>query len=130
MNLAMDLWHSNDMKVILRKFAKDHCFWTLWTLNYVDCIPFSSLILSMWLTFSNLHFCGRRPVKLALFVRPSASLSVRLWHIFLRIYSLGFLNFLLEHISPYILDFGKLYLLSKYLGNWDKFGPKGEYLVF
>ena len=27
----MDLWHLNNMKVIL----------TLWTLNYVDCVPFS-----------------------------------------------------------------------------------------
>ena len=29
------------MKVILRKFAKDHCFGNLWTQNYVDCISFS-----------------------------------------------------------------------------------------
>ena len=42
-DLAMDLWHSNDMKVILLKFAKDHCFWTLWTLDYGDCIPFSCI---------------------------------------------------------------------------------------
>ena len=44
MDLSMDLSHSNNMKVILRKFAKDHCFWTLWTLNCVDCIPFSCII--------------------------------------------------------------------------------------
>ena len=41
MDVASDLWHSNDIKVILHKFVKDHCFWTLWALNYVDCIPFS-----------------------------------------------------------------------------------------
>ena len=29
----MDLWHLNNMKVI----------WTLWTLNYVDCIPSSCI---------------------------------------------------------------------------------------
>ena len=28
------------------------------------------------------------------------------------------------------LDFGKLYLLSRYLGKQDKFGPKAEYLAF
>ena len=39
--LTMDLWHSNNMKVILCKFAKGHCFWTLWTQNYVDFILFS-----------------------------------------------------------------------------------------
>ena len=33
MHLSMDLWHSNNMKVILLNFAKDHCFWTLRTLN-------------------------------------------------------------------------------------------------
>ena len=38
----MDLWHSNKMKVLL-KFSKDHYFWTLWTLNYVDCIPCSCI---------------------------------------------------------------------------------------
>ena len=43
MNLAMGLWHSNNMKVILRKLTKDHWFWTLWTLNYGDCIPFSCI---------------------------------------------------------------------------------------
>ena len=29
MDLSMDLWHSNNMKAILRNFIKDHCFWTL-----------------------------------------------------------------------------------------------------
>ena len=43
MDLPMDLWLLNDMKVILRKFAKYHYFWTLWILNYVDCIPFSCI---------------------------------------------------------------------------------------
>ena len=39
----MDLWLWSNMKVICRKFTKDHCFWTLWTLTYVDCIPFSCI---------------------------------------------------------------------------------------
>ena len=29
----MDLWHLNNMKVIL----------TLWTMNYADCVPFSCI---------------------------------------------------------------------------------------
>ena len=36
----MHLWHLNNMKVIL----------TLWTLNYVDCVPFVVLILSLLFT--------------------------------------------------------------------------------
>ena len=39
----MDLRHSNNVKVMLRKFAKDHSFWALWTLNYVDCVTFSCI---------------------------------------------------------------------------------------
>ena len=40
-------------------------------------------------------------------VRQFICLSVRLWCIFLRIYSVGFLNFLHEDILPYILKSGK-----------------------
>ena len=40
MDLAMDLCHSNNMKVVFRKFTNDHSFLTLCTLNYVDCIHF------------------------------------------------------------------------------------------
>ena len=53
------------VKVMLPNFAKDHCFWTLWTLNYVDCIPFSCidyfriLFSNFWKTWSNLQLCGR-----------------------------------------------------------------------
>ena len=43
MNLSMDLWHSYNMKVILSNFAKHHCFWALWTVNYADCISFSCI---------------------------------------------------------------------------------------
>ena len=43
MDLSMDLCHSNNMKVVLCKFAEGHCFWTLWTLDYIDCIPFSGI---------------------------------------------------------------------------------------
>ena len=69
MDLSMDLWHSNNLKVILPNFTKDHCFWTLWTLNYVDCIPFSCidyfqiLSLNFWKTWWNLHLCGRSSIK-------------------------------------------------------------------
>ena len=46
---SMNSWHSNNMKVVLSNFAKHHCFWTLWTLNYVHCI-FLVSILSIWHT--------------------------------------------------------------------------------
>ena len=114
-DLAIDLWHSNNMKVILLKFAKDHCFWTFWTLNYVDCL-FLALVLSLfssikpnklrkfysWTSKKHDHLCGRHPIKSFLFLCPSACLSVLLWHIFLRIYSVGFRNFFHEDILPYL----------------------------
>ena len=47
MDLSMDLWHSNNMKVILCKFAKGDC------LN----ISFFVMILTIWLTIKpNLKF--------------------------------------------------------------------------
>ena len=110
LDLSMDLWHSNNMKVILPNFAKDHYFWTFWTLwNYVDCIPLSCidyfLVLfsnfrKTWLNPSEKHDCYKiSPVHL------SICLSVRrLWCVFLRIYSVDFLNFLHEDILPYILS--------------------------
>ena len=67
MDLLMDLWHSNNVKDILPNFAKDHCFWTFWTLNYVDCIPFSCidyfqiLFLNFRKTWLNLQLSGRGP---------------------------------------------------------------------
>ena len=77
--LPTDLCHSNDMKVVLPNFAKDHCFWTLWTLNYADCISFACihyfhmahnqakqfkkiLILNFGKTWSNCNRCGRGPI--------------------------------------------------------------------
>ena len=36
----MNLWHLNNVKVILLNCAKDYSFWTLWTLSYGDFIPF------------------------------------------------------------------------------------------
>ena len=88
MDLSMDLWHSNNAKVILLKFAKNHCFWTLWTLNNVDCIPFPCidsfhmtqnqakqfqkiLFLNFRITWLNPHLCGKGPVKSVLFSCPS-----------------------------------------------------------
>ena len=82
MDLSMDLWHSNNMKVILPNFAKDHCFWTLWTLNYVDCIRFSCidyfqiLFSNFQKTWLNLQLCGRNPMQSVLLICPSACLSV------------------------------------------------------
>ena len=82
MDLSMDLWHSNYTKVILHNFAKDHCFWTLWTLTYVDCIPFSCidyfqiLFSNFQKTWLNLQLCGRNPIKSVLFICPSDCLSV------------------------------------------------------
>ena len=43
MDLSIDQWLSNNMKVILCNFAKGHCSWTIWTLNNVDVIPFSCI---------------------------------------------------------------------------------------
>ena len=44
----MGLGHSNNMKVVLRKFAKDHCLFQHWAMliKYL----FLVLILSIWLT--------------------------------------------------------------------------------
>ena len=41
----MNLQHSNDMKVVVHKLARDYCFGALGTLNYVDCITFFVLII-------------------------------------------------------------------------------------
>ena len=108
MDLSIDLWHSNNMKVILCKFAKDFCFWSLWTLNYINCDPFLVLVLSLWLTiksdnlsklyswiFKKLHqtsiFADRVLYKISP-VCPSICLSIHLWCIFLQIYLVDFLN--------------------------------------
>ena len=83
MDLSIDLWHSNNIKVILPNFAKDHCFWTLWALNYVDCIPFSCidyfqiLFSNFQKALLNLELCGgRNPIKSVLFICPSGCLYV------------------------------------------------------
>ena len=87
------------MKVVLPNFAKDHCFWTLWTFNYVDCIPFSCidyfqiLFSNFWKTWLNFQLYGRGPIKSVLLIFPSFCLWVCLWCIFLRIYSLDFFQF-------------------------------------
>ena len=105
--MAIALCHSYNMKFILSKFAKGHCFWTLWTLNYVDCIPFSYIdffhlahnqtkqfrkitISNFQKTWSNLHLCIKGSIKSVFFICPSVCLSVHLRSIFLRIYSVGF----------------------------------------
>ena len=81
MGLYMDLWLSNNMKVNLPNFAKDNYFWTLWTLNYVDCIPFSCigyfeiLFSNFQKTWLNLQLCDRNPMQSVLLICPSACLS-------------------------------------------------------
>ena len=42
----MDLWGLNKMKVIL----------TLWTVNYVDCVPFSCIDSFILITIKPTHF--------------------------------------------------------------------------
>ena len=83
MDLSMDLWHSNNMKVILPNFAKDHCFWTLWKLNKWPwlcslysffCIDYFQILFSNFQkTWLNLPLCGRNPIKSVLFFCPSLS---------------------------------------------------------
>ena len=120
MDLAMDLWHSNNIKVIVRKFLKDDCLNTE-LLNYVDCTSFFVLNLSVWLTIkpNNLKYCSQISKKHQIFIFAkgvlqsracssvhlsvclsvclpasfSLCLSVRLWHIFLRISSVAILIF-------------------------------------
>ena len=75
-------WHSNNIKVILPNFAKNYSFWTLWTLNYVDCIPFSCidyfqiLFLNFQKTWLNLKLFGSNLIKSVLFICPSVCLPV------------------------------------------------------
>ena len=64
------------MKVILLKFAKDHCFWTLWTRSCIDCIRFScidyfQILFSNYQKTLNLQLCSRGPIKSVLFICPS-----------------------------------------------------------
>ena len=123
MNLSMDLWHSNNMKVILLKFVKNHCFWTFWTLNYVDCIPFHSidsfhivhnqakqfkkiLFSNFRKVWSNLHLYGSGPIKSVLFICPSLCLSI-CDAFFLGSTQWIFFNFLHEDVLPYILKCDK-----------------------
>ena len=92
--------------------AKDHCFWTLWSLNYADCIPFSCIdyfqILSLNIrkTWSNLQLCGRAPIKSVWFIFPPVYISFCLWH-FCQDLLWIFFNFLYEDILPYILKIDK-----------------------
>ena len=120
MDVSINLWHFNNMKVILPNFAKNHCFWTLSTLNYVNCIPFSCidyfqvLFSNFQKTWFNFQLCCRSPVKSILFISPSVCLYVceafssrsSLWI---------FLNFLHEDILSYILKSDKaiICLLSR-----------------
>ena len=119
MNLSMDLWHSYNIKVILSNFAKHHCFWALWTVNYADCISFycidsfhySSQSSQQFkkILFSNFRKHTIKPPSVCKGfykispVSLSICLPVRLWRIFLRNYQVDFLNFLHEDILPYVL---------------------------
>ena len=112
-DLSTDLWYSHKIKVTLPNFAKYHCFWTLWTVNYVDFIPFSCidyfqiLFLNFRKTWLKLQLSGRGPIKAVRSICPSVCLSVCLWCIFLRNFSLGFSNFLHGYFLPYILKTDK-----------------------
>ena len=82
-------------------------FWTLWTLNYVGCIPFSCidyfqlLFLNFRKIWLNLQLCGRSPIKLVLRVCLSVCLyafdafsSGSLWNFLdfcMRIYILAYI---------------------------------------
>ena len=111
-------------KLSLQKFAKDHCFWTLWTLNYVDCIPFLLvLVLSIRLTINPNKLrtfysqVSEKQDQTSIFVEGSYKsspvhlsicLSVHPFVMyFLWIYSVDFLNFLNEDILQYTLKSNK-----------------------
>ena len=90
MDLSMDMWHSNNMKVILCKFAKDDCLNTELCslfLFFFICIDsfhmaqnqanwFKILFSNFWKTWSNLYLCRRGPTKSVLFINSSFCLSV------------------------------------------------------
>ena len=145
MVLSMHLWLSNNMKVILRKSAKDDC------MNSELCwlYSFFVLVLSIWFsiktnnlkfysqisekTWSTLHLGRRGPIKSFLFISKSVCLSVCLS--VCQDLLVDVLNSLDEDIWPYILKcdkarFWKLYLLFRWLGKQDKYGSKTEYLRF
>ena len=116
-------------------------FWTLTTLNYVDCIPFSCIDFSIWLkikpnnAWSTLHPCEKGPIKSVLFICPSVCRSVCLSHIFLRTYPLDFLNFLHEDVFAIYTKKWQSQVLENCiccLDNWvnKTFEPKVEYLTF
>ena len=110
-DLSMDLWHSNNMKVILPNFAKDHCFLTLWTLKYVHCIPlscidyFQNLFSDFQKTWLNLQLWGRSPIKSVLLICPSVCLYD--FDEFSSGSILDFFNFFHENILPCILKSDK-----------------------
>ena len=131
MDLAMDLWHSNNIKVIVRKFLKDDCLNTE-LLNYVDCTSFFVLILSVWLTIkpNNLKYCSQISKKHQTFIFAKGVLQSRacssvhlsvclsacqffclsfcpsVTHFSQDLLS-GYSNFLHEDILPYILKSDK-----------------------
>ena len=74
MELSMDLWHLNNLKDAL----------TLWTLNHVDCIPFSCID-----PFRIVHNCANLIKKiLILSLRKTSNLS---WfHCCISLYRLTF----------------------------------------
>ena len=122
MDLSMDIWHSNNMKVILCKFTKDDCLNTelcslfLFFLICIDSFHmaqnqanwFKILFSNFWKTWSNLYLCRRGPTKSVLFINSSfclsVCLSVCLWHIFLRIYSVDSLPYILKRRQSHILE--------------------------
>ena len=94
-----------------------YCFFLYWFFPYdsqsnqITKLLFSNLGRAC----SNLYLCWRGPLKSVLFVCPSVCLSVDLWTIFLRIYPVGFLNFLDEDILSHLLKSDKARFC---LDNW------------
>ena len=76
MDLSMDLWHSNNMKVILPNFAMDHCLWILGCIPF-SCIDYFHILLSNYQkTCLNLQLCRRGSIKFILFFCPFVYPSV------------------------------------------------------
>ena len=122
MNLSMNLWHSNNMKVIWHKFPLNFCLNTELCWLYFVFV----LISSTWLTINpnnqnekhdQTFIFANRVLKnqTCFFAHQSCCLSfclslcmyVCLWRTFFRAYEEDILNFLHEDILPYILQSDK-----------------------
>ena len=109
--------------MLLRIIVFEH--WTI-----LIAFLFLVLTISIWLTikpnnlrkfysqisekhYGSSYLCGRGPIKSVLFICPSVCLSIHLWHIFFRIYSVDLFIFLHEDILPCILKRGIFDILMR-----------------